>query len=82
MGYHMREIKKGEFGEISKIEEEFEEFKDAVDQCNPVMALTELSDMMGAIEAYLEKHHSSILLNHLIIMNNATKRAFRDGTRN
>lgn len=82
MGYHNKQIKKGRFGEISKIEEEFEEFKDAVEQANPIMALMELSDLIGAIEAYLEHYYPSIGLLHLITMKKATKRAFEDGTRN
>jgi len=56
-GYHLREIKKGELGQFSKIEEEFEEFLDAIEQKNPIMALVELSDMMGAIEHYCQTNN-------------------------
>lgn len=80
MGYHIKKIKKGVLGYTSKIEEEYEEFFDALNQGNPVMALLELSDMLGAIEAYTMKYHS-ISLNQLIVMKNATESAFKDGSR-
>lgn len=80
MGYHIRKIERGVFGGVSKIREEYEEFCDAVEQSNPVMKLIELSDLIGAIEAYVEKRHN-ITLEDLIRMKNATKSAFEDGTR-
>ena len=80
MGYHTRKIDKGVLGETSKIREEYEEFVDAVAQGNSVMKLVELSDLIGAIEAYVEKRHN-ITLNELIIMKNATKSAFEEGDR-
>lgn len=81
MGYHTKEIKRGEFGEISKIEEELEELKDAVFQENKVMALCELSDIYGAIQGYMEKHFPDFCMGDLGVMAEATKRAFEDGTR-
>jgi hypothetical protein len=78
-GYHKKIIQKGVLGEPSKIREEFEEFMDSIEQDNPVMALIELSDLIGAIEAYAEKNN--ITLEHLINMKNATKRAFETGHR-
>jgi hypothetical protein len=81
MGYHVRKIKPGQIGEKSKIREELEEFLDALEQDNPVMALVELSDMVGAIEHYLEKYHPSISLQDLITMAKTTRGAFEDGTR-
>lgn len=81
MGYHKKEIPKGVYGFPCKIREEFEEFQDALDQGNSVMELIELSDMLGAIDAYT-KHTYGIDLNKLIIMKEATERAFKDGTRN
>lgn len=39
------------------------------------MLLVELSDLIGAIELYLEKNFSSFSLQDLIIMSNITKRA-------
>ncbi len=80
MGYHINKIERGEFGEFSKIKEEFLEAEDALEQDNKVMLLTEMSDMIGAIESYCLKYHN-ITLENLITMKNATKRAFEDGTR-
>lgn len=79
MGYHLTEIQKGVLGEPSKIEEEFLEFMDAVKQKNNVMAIIELSDMIGAIEAYVKQFN--LTLSDLVVMKNATKSAFEDGTR-
>lgn len=80
MGYHSKNIQKGEFGHASKIREEYEEFFDAYNQNNPVMELVELSDLIGAIEAYALNHYD-IELRDLIVMKDATKSAFEDGTR-
>lgn len=80
-GYHLRHIEKGVLGEPSKIKEEVEEFLDACDQGVAVMALVELSDLLGAISAYLEKHHPSMSLDDLQKMRAVTERAFRNGRR-
>lgn len=80
MGYHKRKIEKGNLGEISKINEEWEEFCDAQEQKNPIMKLIELSDLIGAIEAYTVKNFN-INLDDLIAMKDATKSAFEDGSR-
>lgn len=80
-GYHLKDIPKGVFGEVSKIEEEFLEFKDALKQGNDVMALIELSDQIGAIRGWLERNHPSITLEKLITMNDATTRSFVNGHR-
>lgn len=58
-GYHIREIENGVFGQFSKIKEEFEEFLDAQDQSCTLMALLELSDLLGAVEGYCEKKNIS-----------------------
>lgn len=79
MSYHLVDIPRGAFGEFSKIEEEFLEAKDALAQENPVMLLQELSDMLGAVEAYTMKYNITLL--DLIIMKDATKRAFESGHR-
>lgn len=79
MGYHINKIERGVFGEFSKIKEEFLEAEDALQQGNKVMALVELSDLIGAIEAYCSKHN--ITLDDLLKMKDATKRAFTDGMR-
>ncbi|MBV9125625.1 MAG: hypothetical protein JO112_19930 [Planctomycetes bacterium] len=81
MGYHKREIVRGVYGEVSKIFEEVEEFRDSLAQGNPVMALVELSDLLGAVEGWLEQYHPNVSLNELCKMKDATKRAFQDGTR-
>lgn len=80
-GYHTREIAKGVLGEPSKIMEELAEFEDAVDQGVALMALIELSDVQGAIRAYLEKHHPTITMGDLEKMNEVTRRAFQNGRR-
>jgi len=80
MGYHIREIKRGVYGERSKIMEELQEWKDAVEQDNPVMELIELSDLIGAIAGHTEKQFN-IGLEGLLKMAAATNRAFEDGTR-
>lgn len=78
-GYHVNAIPRGVYGNPSKIEEEFLEFKDAIQQGNKLMALIELSDLIGAIEAYAENNGSA--LDDLLTMSAATNRAFNDGTR-
>lgn len=80
MGYHKNKIPKGILGEFSKIKEEFLEAEDAIEQSNNIMLLVELSDLIGAIESYCENNHN-ITLEDLLIMNKATKNAFKDGTR-
>jgi hypothetical protein len=79
MGYHVATIVKGTLGEDSKIREEYEEFRDSLNQNNPLMAVFELSDLIGAIEAYAAKYNFT--LDDLIKMKNTTARAFKDGTR-
>lgn len=81
MGYHLREIKKGEYGEISKIEEELDELKEALEQDNMIMAMCELSDVYGALVGYLEKYFPELTIEDLKTMSDATKRAFADGGR-
>lgn len=81
-GYHLRKIEKGVLGQLSKVREELEEAEDAHDQQNPVMVLVELSDMVGAIDAYLFEHFGgSISIQNLNAMAQATARAFRAGRR-
>ncbi len=81
MGYHLNEIPRGIYGEVSKIEEELAELKDACQQGNKVMELVELSDMVGAIIGYLRHYHPGYGLCDLLVMAQATERAFKDGTR-
>lgn len=80
-GYHRRRIAKGVLGEASKIVEEIEEFQEALEQGVSLMALIELADLQGAVEAYLAKHHPSLGLDDLRAMSEVTKRAFQNGRR-
>lgn len=80
MSYHLKEIERGVYGEASKIREEFEEFMDANEQGVIVMELVELSDLIGAIEGYVESQYG-MNINALIRMNQVTKRAFNSGHR-
>lgn len=79
-GYHLKEIPKGTIGYPSKIKEEFLEFEDALNQNNPIMALVELSDLLGAIEIYTTNLYN-ITLTDLMAMKEATNRAFQSGER-
>lgn len=80
MGYHLRKIETiGIYGQISKIKEEVEELEEAVEQDNKILALCELSDIYGALEAVAEKFNVTML--DIAKMSDATKRAFRDGSR-
>lgn len=80
-GYHVTDIKKGVLGSSSKIQEELDELIDAESQKNKILALNELSDIIGAIDAYLSQNFSEISLDDLIKMSNATKSAFSSGVR-
>jgi hypothetical protein len=81
MTYHLTKIEKGQLGDFSKIKEEFLECEDAFKQENPIMLLVELSDLLGAIEHFLTKHHDSITMKDLLEMTKATNRAFNSGHR-
>lgn len=80
-GYHIAKITRGELGEASKIAEETAEFMDAHAQGVRIMELVELSDLLGAVEAYMLKYHVGYNLTDLIRMKNVTKRAFENGHR-
>lgn len=79
MGYHKNKIEKGEFGKFSKIKEEFQEFEDAVAQRDIILQLCELTDMIGAIEAYISP--MGIDLEDLKKFSDKTKEAFKEGKR-
>lgn len=79
-GYHKSKIPKGELGEFSKIQEEFYEAADAYSQDDKILILCELSDMIGAMEAYLHTKHNMDILD-LKRFSDKTKEAFKDGTR-
>lgn len=78
-GYHLVEIPKGTLGTPSKIDEEYLEFKDAHAQDNVVMELVELSDLLGAIDAYVANYNLTI--DDLVVMMRTTQRAFKNGGR-
>jgi hypothetical protein len=80
-GYHITPITKGKLGEISKIKEEVDELMDAELQGCRVMVLLELSDILGAIDLYLENNKYGITLEDLHTMSRITKRAFTNGHR-
>lgn len=80
-GYHLKAIPRGELGELSKIYEEILEALDAEAQNASIMTLVELSDLVGALKAYLAKHHSSMTLDDLENFSSITSRAFTSGRR-
>lgn len=80
-GYHITEIEKGVYGEASKIKEEVDEFLDAECQGAKLMALHELSDLYGAMAAYLRKYYPTFTMEDLEIMSSITKRAFESSHR-
>lgn len=81
MSYHLTHIERGVLGELSKIKEELDEAIDADNQNVKLMVLVELSDLTGALIAYLNKHHPGISIEDLIAMSKVTKRAFESGRR-
>lgn len=80
-GYHLDVIPKGELGQASKIAEEAAEFADAIKQGATIMALLELADLIGAVEAYLTLHHPELSMDDLHKMAAITQRAFANGHR-
>lgn len=80
-GYHLRAIPKGELGELSKIQEELDELSDAMAQGSRVMAAVELSDLVGAVQAFMDRHLPGLTVEDLLTFSNITKRAFVNGRR-
>ena len=80
MGYHSRSISKGIVGEFSKIKEEWEELEDAYLQGDKILEICELTDLIGAIEAYSEKHYKISLID-IKKFSDKTKEAFKEGKR-
>lgn len=80
MSYHLDSIDAGVYGDVSKITEEYQEFMDAVRQGSKIMELVELSDLIGAIEGYLEAEYD-MHLSELLVFSKITKRAFESGER-
>lgn len=80
MGYHKRKITKGTLGEFSKIKEEFEELEDAYEQKDKILQLCELSDLLGAIDFYVDNQFNMRLID-LISFSKKTQEAFKNGER-
>lgn len=78
-GYHNTPIPKVNVGELEKILEEYRELRDAANSGNLIMSLVELSDMVGAIKLYAQ--NLGVTLEDLIIMSEATEKAFASGSR-
>ena len=78
-GYHLYNITKGKLGKISKLKEEMEEFEDALAQDCKLMAMVELSDIYGALEALAETYN--LTMQDLAVFSDITKRAFINGVR-
>lgn len=77
--YHLKKIKKGKLGYISKVIEEIEEYNDAKKQKCEIMQQLELSDIYGALEAVARTH--GLKMKDLKKMSKLTKRAFESGSR-
>lgn len=80
MGYHINKINKGILGEFSKVQEEWEELMDARQQGGKVLELCELSDLYGAIDAYLRSEYT-MTIDDIKTMSDMTVSAFREGSR-
>lgn len=52
-GYHITDIPKGVYGSMSKVSEEMAEVNDAWAQECSIMAIIELTDLLGAVEAFV-----------------------------
>lgn len=78
-GYHVKDIPRGVLGTSAKIMEEALEFQDALEQGCRIMAIQELADLYGAMEAYLLQY--SLTMGDLAKMSEITTRAFQSGRR-
>lgn len=65
-GYHLYTITKGQLGKYSKVIEEFTEFTDAIEQDCSIMALVELSDLIGSIKSYFYENNKETIWNKSI----------------
>lgn len=81
LGYHLKDIPRGEVGEPSKILEEALEIVDAHEQGIKIMTQVEMSDVYGALDRYREKHHPELTMDDLRAMYQVTRRAFDNGKR-
>tara|TARA_R100000656_G_scaffold104176_1_gene76005 strand:- start:42721 stop:42993 length:273 start_codon:yes stop_codon:yes gene_type:complete len=79
-GYHLRDIERGVYGELSKLREELAELEDALEQGVAIMAMVEASDLYGALEAFVSEKWG-LTMEDLQKMSAVTKRAFNNGHR-
>lgn len=79
MGYHLRQIQKGELGKSSKIQEELDELRDAEEQECKILIHVELSDLYGALEKCAQSY--GLEMEDLKQMSNLTRSAFESGDR-
>lgn len=79
MSYHLKKIKKGTLGKISKVQEEIEEYRDAKKQKCKIVQELELADIYGALEAVAHSH--GLKMKDLKKMSQLIKRAFESGDR-
>ena len=75
--YHLDTIPKGVLGDSSKILEEVMELQDSEKQQCRIMALLEVSDILGAIEQYVKKHYPGITMEDIKNMSDITQRSFK-----
>lgn len=80
-GYHLEKMYKGILGESSKLLEEVYELIDAEKQQCRVMAIIELSDLIGAMRAYIARQGLGVTMTDLEKMSQITERAFKNGHR-
>jgi hypothetical protein len=73
-GYHVNKIPKGSYGQSTKIMEEVLELQDAEAQNAKIMALHELSDIIGAVHGYLREHYPDMKFEDLLTMSEITQR--------
>lgn len=65
-GYHLYDIPKGTLGEYSKVIEEFMEFSDSIEQDCSIMAVLELSDLIGSLKHYFYSQQKEVVWTHTI----------------
>lgn len=64
-GYHLAAIPRGVLGEVSKVKEELAELQDALAQNSKVMALVEAADLVGALQAFIDRYQVPVLAERI-----------------
>lgn len=77
-GYHLTNIERGELGELSKVREELYELHDALIQKSRIMVSVELADMVGAFQAFLDRHLPGNDVSHLARISDSSAFASTD----